>query len=87
MINRNIVEFGQRDAIQLVGYIESAVAHVVKFEVRLDFGLFQIVFLFAQFFGVVPPVPCFQFFAFALFVHQILQFGCFSFCFGQCVTP
>ncbi len=87
MVDGDAFEFCQRDAVELVGNDKSAFAYVFQLEVGLYIFFFEVVFLFTQFLGVVPPVPCFQLFSFAFFVHQLLQFGCFGFCLGECIVP
>ena len=87
MIDGDALEFSQCDAIELVGNGKGAFTYVFQFEVGLNLFFFEVIFLLTEFFGVVPPVPCFQFLSFAFLVHQLLQFGCFGFCFGECITP
>lgn len=53
MIDGDALEFGQCDAIELVGNGKGAFAYIFQLEVGLDFFFFEIVFFFAQFLGVV----------------------------------
>ena len=75
LMDRDIVEFCQRNAIEFVGNGKSAFAYVLQFEVGFDLVLFEVIFFFAELLGIIPPVPGFQLFAFAFFVHQLLEFG------------
>ena len=87
MIDRDIVEFCQRDAIEFVGNGKSAFAYVLQFEVGFDLVLFEVIFFFAELLGIIPPVPGFQLLAFAFFVHQLLEFGSFGLGFRQGIIP
>ncbi len=69
MIYGNTIHLCKSDTKKFVGYSESAFTYIFQLEVRFDFIFFKVVFLFAQFFGIIPPVPCFQFFVLAFFVH------------------
>ena len=50
----------ETDAVQLVGHLECTVANILQTEVGFDFFFVQIEPLFADFFGVIPPVPGFR---------------------------
>ena len=70
----HILQRLELQAIQFGSHAERAFAHIAQFEVRLDLFLVQCIFGFAQFLGIVPPIPWLQFLARQVSVQHFLQF-------------
>ena len=57
MIDRQILSFLERDAIEFVSGKEHAVMkHVLEVEIRFDLGIIQVVFGLPHFLGIVLPI-------------------------------
>ena len=74
VIYRHILQRLELQAIQFGSHAERAFAYIAQFEVRLDLFLVQCIFGFAQFLGIVPPIPGLQFLARQVSVQHFLQF-------------
>ena len=55
-----VVELGEGNAVQTVGYVEDTFAHIVKLEVGLQLVLGEVELLGLGLLEVVPPVGCSQ---------------------------
>ena len=82
MIDGDTFELCQRDAIELIGNGKGAFTYVFQFEVGLNLFFFEVIFLFTEFFRCSTTNPMLPVSLLCLLVHQLLQFGCFGFCFG-----
>ena len=61
MVNRNVLAFLEGNSVKLISRVKDPIfEYVVQFEVRLNFGLIQIVLRLAHLFGVELPVPRLQ---------------------------
>src|SRR6516165_12139237 len=57
MIDRQVAALGESDAEQAPGGIEGSLHHIVEDEVRLYFGLVEVVLGLPDLLGVVAPIP------------------------------
>jgi len=57
MIDRQVVALGEGNAEQAPGSVERGLNHIVEDEVRLYFGLVEVVFGLPDLLGVVAPIP------------------------------
>ena len=75
IIHRHILQRLELQAIEFGSHAKRAFAYIAQFEVRLDLFLVKCIFGFAQFLGIVPPIPWLQFLARQISVQQFLQLG------------
>ena len=75
VVNGNISAGLKFQTVEPLAKRKDSLTHVVQRKIRTEFFFLQVVFLLAEFFGIVAPIPAFQFFIFAVFVHHRLQFG------------
>ena len=72
VIDGHAFELLELQAIERGGELEHTAAHIAQLEIGFEFFLVEVVLLFAEFLGVVPPVPRLQFLAREVFVHECL---------------
>ena len=87
VINGNIGTFNKLNTIQFAGYVNHSVNHVFQLEIRFQLGIVQVVFGFAHFFGIIPPVPRFKLEVSAFFLYHGLHVGSFNFSPFECRSP
>ncbi len=87
MINRHVAAFTERQAEQLLRGVERGFDQVAELEIGFELGFVEIIFLLAQLFGVIAPVPRRQAEIAALPGDKVLQCVAFFQCAQPCRSP
>jgi len=77
MIDRDVVALDKLQAVKFVGQEESTVDDIFQLEIRTKHFLIEVIFLLAEFLGIIPPVPGLEFKAVALGGDELLKSGGF----------
>ena len=79
--------FAEGNAVEFVGSGEGAFTNIVEGEVGTDEVVVEVVFLFAEFFAIVTPIPRLKGGTGDVFLNHFLVFSAFLFCFGKGGAP